>query len=209
MTEFSIFDLVDFVKNLVYDLGYFGVFLGAFLESIFPPIPSEIIMSLSGFLIAQGKFQWFPTIFAAVLGNSLSVSLIWLAGRHFGRNMIIKYGKYVGVSETEINQGENLFNKHGYKIVFFLQMVPMARTLIAFPAGILKTKYWKFIIANSLGATIWMTILAYVGYTLGENWGTIEEAVKPFEDILLYGFIFVVLVLVFFWVRKKFLLSKV
>jgi len=200
----SIFDLFDFTKNLVAQMGYFGVFIGTFLESIFPPIPSEVILGFSGFLIADGKFSPIPTLIAAVAGNALSVSLIWLLGKKFGKPFLIRYGKYIGVSQNDILKGENLFNKHGYKMVFFCQMVPLARTLIAFPAGTLKTKYSAFIFANSLGATIWFSILLGLGYVFGENWDQVETFLKPFEYLILGTFAAIFLYLVYrFFVSKK------
>lgn len=197
----SIFDLFDFVVELIAKFGYFGVFFGTFLEGVFPPIPSEILMGFSGFLIAQGKFQWLPTIIAASLGNIASVSLIWFLGKTLGRDFILKWGKYIGVNGKEIESGEKMFAKYGYGAVFVLQMVPLARTLIAFPAGTLKTNYFKFIITNTLGATIWLTFLLYLGYTFGENWDKIEDFMKPFERIIL-----IIAIAVFGYLVAKFAL---
>ena len=193
----GLFDLFDWAKNLIAELGYFGVFLGSFLESVFPPIPSEILLGFSGFLVAEGRFQAPLVVFFAVLGNMLSVSLIWLLGKTYGRAFIVKFGKYAGVSEKEMNKGEELFDKYGYWVVFGCQIVPLARTMIAFPAGVLKTNYYKFIIANSLGATIWFSFLTYLGYSLGNNWDKIEEILKPFERVLFGIVVLVVLYLVF------------
>jgi len=200
----SIFDLFDFTKNLVAQMGYLGVFIGTFLESIFPPIPSEVILGFSGFLIADGKFIFLPTLIAAVAGNALSVSFIWFLGKKLGKSFLIRYGKYIGVSEGDIIKGEHLFNKHGYKMVFFCQMVPLARTLIAFPAGTLKTKYSAFIVANSLGATIWFSILLTLGYIFGENWDQVEAFLKPFEYIILglFSAVFFYFVYRFFAAKK-------
>jgi membrane protein DedA with SNARE-associated domain len=197
----SIFDLFDFAKDIVEELGYLGVFLGTFLEAVFPPIPSEIIMGLAGFLISTGEFQWLPTILAAVAGNVLSVSLIWYLGRTFGRSFIVRWGKWVGINEKEVETGEKLFAKYGYWIVLGCQMLPLARTTIAFPAGVLKTRYLKFILFNTLGASIWLTLLAYVGYTLGENWEQIEEFFKPYERVMLVALAAIALYLLYSWIR--------
>lgn len=208
----GLFDLFDWAKNLIAELGYFGVFLGSFLESVFPPIPSEILLGFSGFLVSEGRFNFFWVIFFAVLGNMLSVSLIWLLGKTYGRAFIVKFGKYAGVSEKEMNKGEELFGKYGYWVVFGCQIVPLARTMIAFPAGVLKTQYYKFIIANSLGATIWFTFLTYLGMTLGNNWDTIEEILKPFERILFGLAVIAVLyiaVRIGLYLRNKMIASKV
>jgi len=192
----GIFDLFDWAKDLIANLGYLGVFLGSFLESVFPPIPSEILLGFSGFLVSEGRFNFFLVILFALLGNMLSVSLIWLLGKTYGREFIVKFGKYVGVSEKEMTTGENLFAKYGYWVVFGCQMVPLARTMIAFPAGVLKTQYYKFILANSFGAGIWFTFLTYLGYTLGNNWDTIADILKPFETIILVVVALIVLYLV-------------
>jgi membrane protein DedA with SNARE-associated domain len=208
----GLFDMFDWAKDLIARLGYFGIFLGSFLESIFPPIPSEILLGFSGFLVSEGRFVGFWVVFFAVLGNMLSVSLIWLLGKTYGRAFIIKFGKYAGVSEKEMNMGENLFQKYGYWVVFGCQVVPLARTMIAFPAGVLKTQYYKFIIANSLGASIWFSLLTYIGYSLGNNWGTIVDILKPFETVLFGLAILVVIAILVrfgFYVRSKMAGEKV
>ena len=199
----SIFDLFDWTKELIERLGYFGVFIGTFLESVFPPIPSEVIMGFAGFLISEGEFNPILTIIAAVAGNFCSASLIWFLGRRYGRDFIVKYGHRIGVEPAEIDKGEKLFNKYGYKIVFASQMIPLVRSWIAFPAGVLKTKYWKFILTNSLGATIWLSLLAYLGFTAGENWETIENTLKPFERLILGAFVLFVVYLGVKWYLNR------
>lgn len=193
----SLFDLFDWTKALIEKFGYFGVFLGTFLESVFPPIPSEVIMGFSGFLISEGKFNPVITIIAAIFGNFCSASLIWFLGHKYGRAFIVKYGSKIGISVDEIEKGEKLFNKYGYKIVFASQIVPLIRSWIAFPAGVLKTRYWKFILTNTAGASIWLSFLAYLGYTAGNNWNKIEDTLKPFEKGIL--FVFVVIFGYFCW----------
>lgn len=199
----SLFDLFDWVKNLIEQLGYVGVFIGVYLEAIFPPIPSEVIMGFSGFLISEGKFTWPLVIITAGLANFLSATTIWFVGHKFGKNFILRWGKYVGVGASDINKAESLFAKHGYKIVFACQMVPLARSWVGLPAGTLKTQYWKFIIANSSGAIIWLTVLAYFGFIAGENWDKIEEVFKPFERIILFLFVAIIGYLI-----VKFILNK-
>jgi membrane protein DedA with SNARE-associated domain len=200
----SLFDLFDWVKALIERFGYFGVFLGTFLESVFPPIPSEVIMGFSGFLISEGKFNWPLVVISAVLGNMLSVSLIWYLGHKYGRDFLLKWGKYIGVTSEDVKKGEDLFTKHGYKVVFLCQMVPLARSWIAFPAGIMKTNYLKFILTNTAGAAIWLTVLTYLGFIAGENWDQISETLKPFEYVFLA--IFVIFALV--WGYRVILVNK-
>src|SRR6476469_6090129 len=126
----SLFDLFDWTKNLIGSLGYIGIFLGTLLESVFPPIPSEVIMGFAGFLIYEGKLQWWLVILSAIAGNIIAASLIWWVGRRYGRSFLLRWGKYVGVTDTDIERGERLFQKHGYGIVFITQMIPLARSWI-------------------------------------------------------------------------------
>ncbi len=200
----SIFDLFDLAKTLIEKMGYFGVFLGTFLESVFPPIPSEVIMGFSGFLISEGRFSWFPTLFAAILGNMASVSLLWYLGNKYGRGFILKIGKYGGFTENDIDRGEKLFAKYGYMIVLGCQLLPLARSWIAIPAGTLKTNYFKFIFFNTLGASIWLSVLCYVGYTLGKNWEEIEMIFKPYERFFL-----LILAAILIYIVYKFFRSRI
>jgi membrane protein DedA with SNARE-associated domain len=200
----SLFDLFDWIKSLIERFGYFGITLGTFLESIFPPIPSEVIMGFSGFLVSEGKFNFTFVIFSAVLGNFLSISLIWYLGHKFGKEFLLKWGKYIGVTEEDVKRGEDLFQKHGYKMVFLCQTVPLARSWIAFPAGAMKTNYFKFILANTAGATIWLIVLCYLGFVAGENWEQITEVLKPFEYLFLGIFAIVAVI----WGYKIFLVNR-
>lgn len=180
----SLFDLFDWTKALIERFGYVGIFLGTFLESVFPPIPSEVIMGFSGFLVSERVFSGWGVIVAALAGNIASASLIWWLGRRYGRDFLVRWGKYIGVTIAQIEKGERLFQRHGYKMVFFCQMVPLARSWIAFPAGVLQTKYLKFILVNSAGAAIWLSVLCYLGYVAGDNWSTISDTLKPFERVI-------------------------
>jgi membrane protein DedA with SNARE-associated domain len=195
----SLFDLFNLTKDLIANLGYFGIFLGVFLEGVFPPIPSEIIMGFSGFLISEGRFGWLGVIICAVLGNFLSVSLIWLVGKKYGEKILLKWGKYIGISQKDFELAKKVFHKYGYWAVFGCQMLPLVRTLIAYPAGILGTRYTKFMLANTFGATIWFIFLTYLGFTFGKNWQQIEGLIKPLER----GILVVLAFLLAFWVFKK------
>lgn len=203
-----LFDFINLVKNLIGGLGYFGVFAGTFLEAVFPPIPSELVMGFSGFLIADGKFDWIPVIVFALLGNILSVSLIYFIGKKYGKNFLIKYGRYVGVSEKEMNFGENLFKKHGYKIVLGCQVLPLARTTIAFPAGVLGLNYKKYIFFNTLGASVWLTVLTYIGFKLGENWLQITDKLKSFEDVGMIALVTLAIYLGYKWIKNVIKIRK-
>ena len=194
---------MGFFLDLILKWNYFGVFFGTFIESIFPPIPSELIMGTAGFLVGQGKLNFGLVVIAALLGNLASSTLVWLLGRRFGPKFLLKYGKWVGFDETDLAKSEKLFNKYGYLAIAACQLIPGARSLISIPAGILRTKLIPFLLATSVGATIWLCILTYLGVLAGKNWQIIETWVKPYSTILFLGFVLAVIGLVAKYVYDK------
>jgi membrane protein DedA with SNARE-associated domain len=201
--------LTLFFKNLMETTGYFGLFLGTFSESFFVPIPSELLLGLAGFLISEGKFNWPGVIFFGTLGTVISTGIVWKIGHEYGEGFILKWGRYVGYDKDELDQAKRLFNRWGYGIIFLCQLVPVMRSVITVPAGVLKTKMIPTLVATGAGAAIWFTIWAYVGVQLGSNWDTIAEKAKPYELPLyiLVGAVFVWYVYHHFFVvvtkRKK------
>lgn len=165
----------------MFSTSYFGLFLGTFSESFFVPLPSEILMGLAGFLINEGKFVWYWVIFFAVMGNVVSTAIVWKLGHTFGEKFILKYGGYVGYEEEELNQAKKLFDKWGYPVIFVCQLLPVMRSVITVPAGVLKTKLLPTLVATGCGATIWLSLWTYVGVKLGENWSKVSEIAKPYE----------------------------
>jgi len=192
----SLETIIEAIKNLIYNFGYFGIFIGTFIESFIPPIPSEPLMALAGFLISEGKLSWFGVIFSAVLGNLFSSSLIWYLGNRYGEKFILKYGKYIGFFKKDLIRSEELFSKYGYFVIFICQLLPLMRSLISIPAGVLRTKFFPFLLATGTGATIWLSLLTYIGYSLGKNWETISDYTKPYERPLGYLIILILLAII-------------
>lgn len=170
---------------LTIEYGYLGIFIGAFLDVIIPIVPSEIILGLTGVGIAKGTLIFLPALLVALLGNLSAATLLWYLGKKYGHDFILKYGKYMSFDSNNLKQAENMFNKRGYFAVFFSQFVPLMRSLIPIPSGVLNLSYKKFIICIGLGATIWNTILITAGYYLGDNYGLIEVKVKEYGYPLL------------------------
>lgn len=182
---FSIEKMVDLINGLMTSLGYVGLFFGTFLESFFVPIPSELLMGSAGFLIVNGTFNWPLTILVAVSGTATSSAIVWWIGKRYGEKFLLKYGKYIGYDEEELEEARILFDKWGYFAIFGFQMVPVMRSVITIPAGVLKTKFWPFILCTTAGATIWLTGLTYIGTLLGSNWPDVLRLAKPYETPIL------------------------
>jgi membrane protein DedA with SNARE-associated domain len=182
---FSIENMVNLINEVMTKLGYVGLFFGTFLESFFVPIPSELLMGSAGFLIVNGTFNWPLTILVAVSGTATSSAIVWWIGHKHGEKFILKYGKYVGYDEEELEGARSLFDRWGYFAIFFFQMVPVMRSVITIPAGVLKTKFTPFILCTTAGATIWLTGLTYIGTILGKNWPSVLVLAKPYETPIL------------------------
>ena len=182
--------IFNFLLDAIDTMGYFGVFLGTFIESFIVPIPSEVLMGLSGFLISQNRLTWFGVILAAVLGNAVSSAIIWWLGRKYGKNFVLKWGKFIGFDDSDYEKSEKLFAKYGYGAIFVCQMLPALRSLISIPAGVLRTRFVPFMLCTMAGATIWLTFLTYLGFQAGANWKNIGDFIKPFERVI-YGFLVV------------------
>ncbi|MHB9111701.1 MAG: DedA family protein [Thermoleophilia bacterium] len=179
--------LIEFLAGIVIDiistLGYAGVFLAMAIESACIPLPSEIIMPFSGYLVYNGDFAYTGALWLDVLlvgtvgalGNLAGSLLAYWIGAKGGRPLVEKYGKYVLLSHHDLDLADRWFEKYGRGTVFFTRMLPVIRTFISFPAGISSMKLSTFSIYTFLGALPWSTGLAYVGFKMGENWDTLGE----------------------------------
>lgn len=193
----------EWITNTMTSLGYVGIGLLMFLENLFPPIPSELIMPLAGFTIAKGKMAFFPAILAGVIGTMLGALPWYYVGKLVGeenlKRLAEKYGKWISVSSRDIEKADNWFDRHGEKAVFFCRLVPGVRTLISLPAGISGMHLVPFLIYSTVGTTLWVGFLTYTGYILGEKYELVDEYLGPVSKI-----VFVILVVAFIiWVINK------
>jgi membrane protein DedA with SNARE-associated domain len=195
--------MVEWINSLMSGLGYWGVGFLMFAENIFPPIPSELIMPLAGFTVAQGKMNFWLAVLAGTIGTMLGTYAWYYLGRlvNYERlgSWIDRYGKWMGISVKEIDRVNDWFNKHGRSAVFFGRMVPGIRTLISLPAGMNQMSLSTFTIYSILGTFIWILGLTMAGFILGDNYGSIEQYLAPVSKVVLFG----LLGLVGYWIFKK------
>jgi membrane protein DedA with SNARE-associated domain len=183
--------MVEWITNLMQSLGYVGIALLMFLENLFPPIPSELIMPLAGFTVAKGEMALVPAIAAGVIGTMLG-ALPWyyigkMAGETRIRGWLDRYGKWIGVSSDEIDKSKQWFYRHGTKAVFFGRLVPGIRTLISVPAGFSGMALSPFLIFSTLGTLAWVGLLTGAGYLLGDHYELIDEYLGPVSKLVLVG----------------------
>lgn len=167
--------IIDFVISFISTLGYPGIFLLSILESALIPIPSEIIMPFSGFLVSNGTFEPVSVVLAGTFGNLVGSILTYYLGIKAGRAFILRYGKYILFKKSHLEFTEELFQKYGDKISFFCRLLPAIRTYISLPCGVGKTNFIKFSIYTFLGSLIWNAMLTYVGIIFGHNWMNIDK----------------------------------
>jgi len=165
----------EWALEVIERTGYSGIFVLSALESAAIPIPSEVVIPFSGFLVIAGKFYLWGVVWVATLANLAGSIALFLIGRSGGRWFIEKYGKYFLIHKRDLDRADIWFEKHGIKAVFFSRMLPVARTFISLPAGIAKMNIWKFSLFTFLGALPWNFVLAFIGYKAGENWNLLHN----------------------------------
>jgi Uncharacterized membrane-associated protein len=162
--------LSGFIVATISALGYAGVVLLMAIESACVPLPSEIIMPFSGYLVYTGRFNLWGVGVAGAIGCVLGSIVAYYIGMYGGRPLIEKYGRYILVSQHDLDLADRWFKKYGEIIVFASRLLPVVRTFIAFPAGVARMNMSRFIIYTFLGSLPWCLGLAYVGQLLGEQW---------------------------------------
>ncbi len=190
--------MTKWILELIYSMGYFGIVFLMFIENLFPPIPSEYIMPLAGFLVAEGKFSLVVIIFAGTLGSVLGALPLYFFGKKVGeegmKNFADRYGKWLTLSREDIERANTWFKKYGAIAVFLCRLVPGIRSFISIPAGINKMNFAAFLFYTTLGSAIWTAILASAGYFLKANFQEVEE----YLDYVSYA-VFGSIILLYLW----------
>ena len=188
----------QWIRNTMESLGYVGIGLLMFLENLFPPIPSELIMPLAGYTATfpNTQIQVIPAIAAGVIGTILGAIPWYYAGLLLGQQRLQgladRYGKWIGISGKDIDKSVNWFQKHGAKAVLFGRLVPGIRTLISIPAGISKMPIIPFFLYSTIGTIGWVTLLTYAGYFLGKNYDTVEKYIDVITKVVVFGVLFAI-----------------
>jgi membrane protein DedA with SNARE-associated domain len=181
--------MTEWITQTIEQLGYVGIALLMFLENLFPPIPSELIMPLAGFTVAKGEMNFLVAVIAGVVGTILGAFPWYYAGRILDEprleRLANRYGKWITVSSTDIRKANKWFDRYGAKAVFLCRLVPGVRTLISLPAGINNMPLLPFALYSTLGTTLWILLLTTAGYKLGENYDLVDEYIGPVSKIVL------------------------
>jgi membrane protein DedA with SNARE-associated domain len=173
--EYILSVLSSFVINTISSLGYMGIVLLMGIESANIPLPSEVIMPFSGYLVYSGRFSLFWIAIAGGMGCLLGSLLSYWVGAVGGRPLIEKYGKYILMSKHDLDIADRWFARWGMSAVFIGRLLPVIRTFISFPAGIARVNLFSFSIYSFVGSVIWSYFLGWIGFKLGENWNNLKS----------------------------------
>lgn len=186
--------LTNFIISFIERVGYIGLASLMALEAIVAPIPSELIVPFSGFLISSGKFSWFGVLLATTIGSLVGAYFLYALGRYGGRPLIARWGHWVLVKPEDVTKAEEFFAKHGGKAVFLSKFVPIIRSYVALPAGLSRMPVGPFLLYSAAGSIIWNTFLIYLGYTLQNNWTRAAEWADKGDKIGAALFVLVVII---------------
>lgn len=173
-----------FVINTISSMGYAGIVLLMGIESANIPLPSEVIMPFSGFLVFSGQFILIWVAIAGGIGCLLGSLFSYWIGAKGGRPLVERYGKYILLSKHDLNLSDKWFARWGMPVVFVGRLLPVVRTFISFPAGIAKVNLWKFSVYSFVGSVIWSYFLAWIGFKLGENWDSLKVYFHKFDTAI-------------------------
>ena len=175
--------MFDKIVEIVSAFGYVGVFLLMLLENIFPPIPSELIMPLAGFVAARGDLNFIAVILVGTAGSVVGALPWYYAGAKLGqarmKRFAERWGHWLTLSPEDVDKASEWFDRHGKGAVFFGRLIPAVRTLISVPAGIAGMSMTKFLIYSTLGSLIWTALLALAGYLLEPQYEKVSEYMNP------------------------------
>lgn len=190
--------MVQFAVDLIDQLGLLGAAALIAIEVVILPIPSELILLLTGFNVSLDRFIYITAILVTTVGSLIGALFLYWMGFAFSEErlefLVTKYGKYVGIKLSDLQKTGNWFERHGAQLVFFGRLIPLIRSLVSIPAGLTNMKLSKFILFTTLGSAIWNTLWITLGFFLGDRWQEAEKYTK-YLDLVVYAGIAVVAVI--------------
>ncbi|WP_066295179.1 DedA family protein [Bacillus sp. FJAT-29937] len=196
----------SWIQDLIEQFGYWGVFLLIAIENIFPPIPSEVILTFGGYMTNSMNLSVTGVIISATLGSVIGAVILYCLGLLMDveklESVIDRYGRVLRLTKDDIYRADAWFDKYGIWTVLFCRLIPLIRSLISIPAGMSNMNFWLFLLFTTMGTLIWNTILVNLGAAVGSNWESIVEIMDKFSTVV-YILIVILLLLVIVWYMKK------
>lgn len=182
-----------FVESMMQKLGSFGIGLLMFLENVFPPIPSELIMPLAGYLATRGDMNIALVIVAGTVGSLVGTLPWYYLGKRLGhdgvRRFAARHGRWLTMHPSDVDAASERFKRHGNASVLVGRLIPTVRTLISVPAGVANMPMGRFLLFSTVGTFVWTTASAMAGYLLGQAYETVSHYVDPISTAVLVGLV--------------------
>lgn len=197
-----------YITNIIMEYGYLAIFLLIFIENIFPPIPSEIVLTFGGFMTMQASLQFIGVVIVATLGSYIGAVILYYIGRLLDPKRCAslldsKWGKRLGFKKENVDKAQAWFTSHGQTTVFVCRLVPVIRSLISVPAGMANMNFFVFSIWTILGTLIWNTILVYIGSVLGGNWQLIKQYMQEYSIVIGIGILLIIIIYIYQRRKRK------
>ncbi|MBZ5752310.1 MULTISPECIES: DedA family protein [Metabacillus] len=199
----------NWITGIIEQFGYLGIFLMIALENVFPPIPSEVILTFGGMMTKFTDLTVTGVIISATAGSVLGAVILYKIGNLLDverlEKIVDRWGHILRVKKEDIHKADYWFDKYGYWTVLICRVIPLIRSLISIPAGMSRLNFWLFLLFTTIGTLVWNVILVSVGAAFGENWGEIVEFMDVYSNIAyaLIAVVMIVALLLFIRSRRK------
>lgn len=197
----------NWITSFMEQFGYWGIFLLITLENVFPPIPSEVILTFGGFMTTHTNLTVIGVIVVATIGSIIGAVILYGVGYLINVDrleaIIDRWGRYLRVKKEDIRKADAWFERYGYWTVFFCRMIPLVRSLISIPAGMAKMKFGLFLLYTTVGTLIWNVILVSVGAALGDNWENVVEFIDVYSTIAYAIIVLGIVTALFLWIGRR------
>lgn len=172
--------ITEVARDAVTTAGYPGIFAAMVAENVFPPIPSEVVLPLAGFEVDAGKLEFLLVVLAATLGSLAGALILYAIGLYGGRPLTLRWGRVLRVSAEDLDRAERWFDRWGDWVVLVARVIPIARSVVSIPAGMMRMSLPRFIVLTTIGSLVWNLILVYAGKQLGANWEDVTNVVETY-----------------------------
>lgn len=200
------------ITEVMEKFGYMGIFLLIAIENIFPPIPSEVILTFGGFMTTYSSLSVPGVMIASTIGSLFGAVILYLIGSLLDiqrlEKIVKRWGHILRLTPEDLHKANDWFAKYGLWTVFFCRFIPLIRSLISIPAGMAKMNFGVFIVLTAVGSFIWNAVLIYVGSRVGASWETIVEYMDIYSNFVYAGIAIAAIAVIVWWIRRRMLKRK-
>ncbi|WP_204236702.1 DedA family protein [Mammaliicoccus sciuri] len=197
----------SWITSVMEQFGYFGIALLILLENVFPPIPSEVILTFGGFMTTKSDLTVLGVVVASTIVSVGGAVILYWIGRILNveriERIIEKWGKYLRLTKEDVRKADAWFDKYGPWTVFFCRFIPLIRSLISVPAGMSGMNQWLFLVLTTIGTLIWNLVLVLVGAKVGDNWHQIVNYMDVYSHFMYAVIAIGIIVFIIWFIRKK------